>query len=163
MKNKVIAVVGALALLLAYKFFTADSPEGIIKDRLEQFRVAALEPIGLVGLNRLTRVKGLERYFMKDLKVIARNGKFVLNGRSDLSRLAQAGYSRAPKVDLSFKDLSLEFLDDETVNLHLTVLVEGKELDSRWEQAQEFVIIMKKDSGDWLFARIELIEALSLE
>ena len=163
MKNKIIAIVAVILAVGAYFFFTADSSEEQVKKRLEEFRVAALKPIGLVGLNRLSTVKGLENYFMEDIKITVRNGQYVLQGRSDLSRLAQAGYTRATPVEASLSDVTVEMQSDDLALVYLTVVIKGGNFGDRWNQAQELKLSLKHFDGDWRFATAETIEALTLD
>ena len=163
MNNKAVIIVSLIVAVGAYLFLTADSPEEKIKKRIEEFRVAALQPIGMEGLHRVSKVKGLEKYFVEDMLIKAGGGKYQLKGRSELSKIAQIGYARATPVDVSLSDVTVEMQSDDLALVYLTVLVTGGNFGERWNQAQELKLSLKYFDGDWRFATAETVEALTLE
>lgn len=163
MKNKALVVLSIFIIGALVYFLTADAPEERVKKRIEEFRVAAMQPIGKEGLHRISMVKGLEKYFTEDMVITAGGGKFVLKGRAELSRIAQIGYARATPVDVSLSDVTVELQSDDLALVYLTVLVKGGDFGERWKQAQELKLSLKYFDGDWRFATAETVEALTLE
>lgn len=157
-----VVVAGAGALAVA-TFLWWPSEERAVRRRLDALATALSVPANPGDLGRVTRVAELGRYFTPDVRVRASASGPEIASREALVG-ALATWTPPPGGwTIEFVDVQTTLgADQASAQVHLTAKVSGR--DARTGEAtldaREANVLLLKQSGDWLIARVDAVDTL---
>lgn len=108
------------------------------------------------------KARGIASLFSDDCVVVAEEPSLSgVHGREDIANRVARVRSRFAQLRLRFYDLDTHIAGPDSANAVVTGRVTGKtRYQERVDESREVTCTLTKADGEWLFARIEVVEVL---
>ncbi len=156
----VVAVVGLFGWWLLAPM---PSAEDAIRARLDTLITEVHKPLSVRGLQKMAQISSLRQFFTEDVRIDTHDDRVRIEGRDQLMGSLQGIYSYINTIKITLTDEVIIVSDDgKHADVTLTVLATGREQE-HWPYAQEVMLQLVLQDGEWLIRYARPVEILELD
>lgn len=160
-KKNILYPAVAVLVLLSLGWFLWPSDRQAIQKQLKVFTELSRKKTPEQGVEALTRAAGIADLVTDPCRIVSEEyGKEVDLDKKSVINQVLFIRNQSKTLHITFHDTTITLGEDDTAKVTATVRVETQGADDLFRDIREVSLNLKKHEGDWLIARVTLVQVL---